>query len=88
MVHDAKDPHSVAFDLFDWITVEGKILEVGQILQLAALLQIRDIVSMHVQHFQMGEVQDLIVNLLEMVVAEVDPLQILMVPHHILEDSA
>lgn len=40
---------------------------------------------MHVEDLEVREIQDFLVDTLQVVVAEVDPLQVLVVPHHIVQ---
>jgi len=39
----------------------------------------------HVEDLEVREIQDFLVDTLQVVVAEVDPLQVLVVPHHIVQ---
>ena len=55
-------------------------------MKLFDLLQVSDVVSMHVQSLELREVEQLFVNVLEVVVGEIDPLEILWLPHDVVED--
>ena len=85
LVHHAKHPEAVALDLLDEVAVKGHDLEGREILELADLVQVRDIVSMQVDSLQVGELEKLNVNVLQVVVGEVEPFKVLRAVHHILE---
>ena len=85
LVHHAKDPEAVTLDLLDKVAVEGQDLEGGEVLELADLVQVRDIVSMKVDGLQVRELKKLDVNVLQVVVREVEPFKVRRAVHNILE---
>lgn len=85
LVHHAKDPEAVALDLLDKVAVEGHNLEGREVLELADLVQVGDIVTMEVDGLQVGELEKLNVNVLQVVVGEVEPFEVRRAVHHILK---
>lgn len=85
LVHHAKDPEAIALDLLDKVAIEGHDLEGREVLKLADLVQVRDIVTMEVDGLQVGELKKLNVNVLQVVVGKVEPFEVLRAVHHILK---
>ena len=85
LVHDSEHPHPVAFNLLDGIAIESKSLQMFKLLQFLALVQVGDVVAMQVEGFQDWELEDLGIDLGQLVVGEVNPLKVAVVPHHVLE---
>ena len=85
LVHHAKDPEAVALDLLDEVAVESQDLEGREVLELADLVQVGDIVTMEVDGFQVGELEKLNVDVLKVVVGEIEPFEVRRAVHHILK---
>lgn len=85
LVHHAKDPEAVALDLLDEVAVKGQDLEGREVLELADLVQVGDIVTMEVDGLQIRELEKLNVDVLQVVVGEVEPFEVRRAVHHILK---
>ena len=85
LVHHAEDPEAVALDLLDEVAVEGQDLEGREVLQLADLFQVGDIVAVEVDGLQVGELEKLDVDVLQVVVGEVEPFEVRRAVHNVLE---
>ena len=85
LVHHAEDPEAVALDLLNEVAVEGQDLEGREVLQLADLFQVGDIVSMEVDGLQVGELEKLDVDVLKVVVGQVKPFEVRRAVHNVLE---
>ena len=85
LVHHAEDPEAVALDLLDEIAVEGQDLEGREVLQLADLFQVGDIVAVQVDGLQVGKLEKLDVDVLQIVVGEVEPFKVRWSVHNVLE---
>ena len=71
LVHNSEDPKSIVLDLLDWVSVKRQTLQVMETVKLTNLLHVTEVVSMQVKSLQLGEIHDLILNVLQIIVGEV-----------------
>ena len=87
-VHHPEHEEAIALDLLDEVAVEGQRLQGRDARKLLRFLKVLDVVSMKVQGLQVREEKKLLLDSLEVVVREVEPLELLGLPHHVVEDVA
>ena len=68
LVHHAEDPKAISLDLLNEVTIEGEDLQGRQILELADFIQVRDIIAMEIDGLEVGEIKQLLVNGLQIVI--------------------
>lgn len=82
-VHDTEDPEPIVLNRLDWVAVQRQRLQVSETVKLFCLFQIGDEVAVEVQSFQLLKLQQVHLNRLQVVVREVQPEQVLRIPHHV-----
>ena len=87
-VHHPEHEEAIALDLLDEVAVEGERLQGRDARKLLYFLKDLDVVTMEVESLQVREEKELLLDSLEVVVREVEPLELLGLPNHIVEDVA
>jgi len=77
MVHDTKNPEAVVHHCFDGVTIQGKTLKIIKFVQFLRLIQVRDVVTMHVERLEQGELLEVNLDCLKVVVRQVQPDKVL-----------
>ena len=76
LVHHAKHEEPIALDLLYEVSIEGKGLELGHVLQFLDLFKVREVVSVEVEGLELREGLDLFLDVLEIVVGEIEPFEV------------
>ena len=84
-VHDAEHPESVVLHGFDGVSIQSQALQVFEAVKLLRLVQVRDVVAVKVERLQLGEVEQVSLDRLQVIVGQVEPDKAPRVVHHVFQ---
>ena len=73
VVHDTEHPEAIAGHRLDGVAVQRQTLQIVKSVQFPCLFKVRDVVTMHVERLELGELQKLVLDRLKVVVGQVQP---------------
>ena len=82
-VHDTEDPEAIVRHRLDRVAVKGQTLQIVELVQLLRLVEVSDVVTVHVERLEEGELKQVRLNRLKIVVRQIQPDQVLRVEHHV-----
>ena len=85
LIEHTQNVHTVVLDLLNWVSIEGETLQVIEFIQLTNLVQVVEEVSMEVKGLQSCEIQEFWLDVLQVAIGEVKPLEVLWVPHDLVK---